>query len=533
MLFSLLTDNLTISDVDEVIRSQSMDPPTQNNMPTIPVLHYANKPCVRIIEQPAPRSLRFRYECEIEGRSAGSIVGVNNTAENRTYPTIQVLNHQGPYAVVVSCVTKDAPYRPHPHNLVGREGCKRGVCTLLVNNADMICSFTSLGIQCVKKRDIEKSLKVREAHNLDPFNTGFNHPNSIDLNVLRLCFQVFIRGPDNSFSSPLPPIVSEPIFDKKAMSDLTIMKISHYSAPVTGGTEVILLCDRVAKEDIQIWFYEEQGSMILWESQAEFQPSDVHKQVAISFRTPRYPKENIQQPVPVFVELRKPSENKRGEPRPFQFLPMERDPEGLARKKLKVEERIDLERYFQGNVLSSSVMQDHQMPIGVPRLSRQQRVKMESSVVHGEACSKDPFLRASTSFAQDFTGTMPVGVPSPPPHLTPVQSPNHLATSPGAQSQSSMTPPPAMQQMMQHSESSQHSPNLQQMIHQHSPNMQQMLQESSQQSPAMEDMIIEKFDSIDLDDLNLNIAQNLSASMFDSAPGITDSTYRDSPVQEN
>lgn len=34
-------------------------------------------------------------------------------------------------------------------------------------------SFTSLGIQCVKKRDIEKSLKVREAHNLDPFNSKY------------------------------------------------------------------------------------------------------------------------------------------------------------------------------------------------------------------------------------------------------------------------------------------------------------------------------------------------------------------------
>lgn len=77
-------------------------------------------------------------------------------------------------------------------------------------------------------------------------------------------------------------------------------------------------------EDIQIWFYEEQGSRIVWESQAEFQPSDVHKQVAISFRTPRYHNENIIHPVPVFVELRKPSENKRGEPRPFQFLPIER-----------------------------------------------------------------------------------------------------------------------------------------------------------------------------------------------------------------
>lgn len=38
-----------------------------------------------------------------------------------------------------------------------------------------------------------------------------------------------------------------------------------------------------------------------------------------------------------------------------KFLIFYLDPEGLARKKLKVEERIDLERYFQGNVLASSI----------------------------------------------------------------------------------------------------------------------------------------------------------------------------------
>lgn len=36
----------------------------------------------------------------------------------------------GRAVVVVSCVTFDPPYRPHPHNLVGKEGCKKGVCTL-------------------------------------------------------------------------------------------------------------------------------------------------------------------------------------------------------------------------------------------------------------------------------------------------------------------------------------------------------------------------------------------------------------------
>lgn len=45
-------------------------------------------PSIRIVEQPASKALRFRYECE--GRSAGSIPGVNSTPENKTYPTIKV-----------------------------------------------------------------------------------------------------------------------------------------------------------------------------------------------------------------------------------------------------------------------------------------------------------------------------------------------------------------------------------------------------------------------------------------------------------
>lgn len=46
------------------------------------------EPFTKILIQPAQKALRFRYECE--GRSAGSIPGVNSTPENKTYPTIQV-----------------------------------------------------------------------------------------------------------------------------------------------------------------------------------------------------------------------------------------------------------------------------------------------------------------------------------------------------------------------------------------------------------------------------------------------------------
>jgi hypothetical protein len=50
------------------------------------------------------------------------------------------------------------------------------------------------------------------------FLAGFTHssqPGSIDLNSVRLCFQVFLEGPDRGqFKQPLKAVVSEAIYDK-------------------------------------------------------------------------------------------------------------------------------------------------------------------------------------------------------------------------------------------------------------------------------------------------------------------------------
>lgn len=62
-------------------------------------------------------------------------------------------------------------HSPHPHKLVGKEGCKKGVCTVEINNEAMSVSFSNLGIQCVKKRDIEEALKSREEIRVDPFRS--------------------------------------------------------------------------------------------------------------------------------------------------------------------------------------------------------------------------------------------------------------------------------------------------------------------------------------------------------------------------
>lgn len=61
--------------------------------------------------------------------------------------------------------------RPHPHNLVGKEGCKKGVCTVEINSDTMSVTFSNLGIQCVKKKDIEEALRVRESIRVDPYRS--------------------------------------------------------------------------------------------------------------------------------------------------------------------------------------------------------------------------------------------------------------------------------------------------------------------------------------------------------------------------
>merc|ERR1712165_694388 len=285
------------------------------------------KPFVRILEQPASHKLRFRYKCE--GRGAGALQGERSSPDKKTFPKIQIVGYKGPAVVVVSCVTHDAEVpKTHPHNLVspasvGRDGCKKGVCTMNVNNEEMSVEFPHLGIQCVRRRDIADALKQRQEIRVDPFRQGFGHvdsPNSIDLNAVKLCFQVFLENPKTpgKYTVILDPVCSKPIFDAKAKKELQIMDMSDNIAPADGGKKVIILCEKVSKEDIKVRFYDYNG----WEEWADFGAADVHKQYAISFKVPRYQNINIVSPVKVCVELVKPSDDTRSEEEEFFFPPV-------------------------------------------------------------------------------------------------------------------------------------------------------------------------------------------------------------------
>lgn len=69
-------------------------------------------------------------------------------------------------------------------------------------------------------------------------------------------------------------------------------------------------------EDIEVRFFHES-----WEGKGTFSQADVHRQVAIVFRTPRYHSTNLSEPVRVKMQLRRPSDREVSEPVDFQYLP--------------------------------------------------------------------------------------------------------------------------------------------------------------------------------------------------------------------
>uniref|UniRef100_A0A1A9ZL74 RHD domain-containing protein n=1 Tax=Glossina pallidipes TaxID=7398 RepID=A0A1A9ZL74_GLOPL len=289
------------------------------------------KPYVRIVEQPTSKPMAFRYECA--ARAGGSIFGANSTLENKTYPSIEIVGYTGQAMVITSCVTKHPPYWPHPHKLVGPD-CHYGVCKKLFNTEQMPLAFKNLSIRHIKKKNFESVLAEREALRIDPFRTALNHrsyKSAIDLYSLRLCFQVFIDDKKGGFTNPLDPVFSEPIYEKKAMSELKICRVCACPASVDGGTEHILLCEKIVKDDILIRFYEEKNDQIIWEDYASFEINDIHKQAAIAFTPPPYPIKNITEPVEVFIQLKRPSDGLLSEPVPFRYSPSISDNEQLKR----------------------------------------------------------------------------------------------------------------------------------------------------------------------------------------------------------
>ncbi|XP_075452303.1 proto-oncogene c-Rel [Ascaphus truei] len=288
-----------------------------------------HEPYIDIFEQPRQRGMRFRYKCE--GRSAGSILGERSTDNNRTYPSIQMMNYIGKGKVRVTLVTKNEPYKPHPHDLVGKD-CRDGYYETEFGADRRVLCFQNLGIQCVRRKEVREAIHCRIIRKINPFAVREEQLLTIedyDLNVVRLCFQVFLPDEHGNYTRILTPVVSNPIYDNRApnTAELRICRVNKNCGSVRGGDEIFLLCDKVQKDDIEVRFFDNS-----WEAKGTFSQADVHRQVAIVFKIPAFCN-HITEPTTVKMQLRRPSDQEVSEPMDFRYLPDEKDPYGNQGKR--------------------------------------------------------------------------------------------------------------------------------------------------------------------------------------------------------
>ncbi|XP_044284767.1 nuclear factor NF-kappa-B p105 subunit isoform X4 [Varanus komodoensis] len=331
-------------------------------------LRTADGPYLHIVEQPKQRGFRFRYVCE--GPSHGGLPGASSEKNKKSYPQVKICNYTGPAKVIVQLVTNGKHPHLHAHSLVGKH-CEQGVCTVNAGPKDMVVGFPNLGILHVTKKKVLETLETRM---IDACKKGYNpgllvHPDlnyiqvegggerqlseqereiihqaaiqqtkEMDLSVVRLMFTAFLPDSTGSFTRRLQPVFSDPIYDSKApnASNLKIVRMDRTAGCVTGGEEIYLLCDKVQKDDIQIRFYEEDENGGIWEGFGDFSPTDVHRQFAIVFKTPKYRDVNITKPASVFVQLRRKSDLETSEPKPFLYYPEIKDKEEVQRKRQKL-----------------------------------------------------------------------------------------------------------------------------------------------------------------------------------------------------
>uniref|UniRef100_A0A452RR45 Nuclear factor NF-kappa-B p105 subunit n=1 Tax=Ursus americanus TaxID=9643 RepID=A0A452RR45_URSAM len=317
---------------------------------------------------PLQRGFRFRYVCE--GPSHGGLPGASSEKNKKSYPQVKICNYVGPAKVIVQLVTNGKNTHLHAHSLVGKH-CEDGICTVTAGPKDMVVGFANLGILHVTKKKVFETLEARMT---EACTKGYNpgllvHPDlaylqaegggdrqltgerheiirqaalqqtkEMDLSVVRLMFTAFLPDSTGSFTRRLEPVVSDAIYDSKApnASNLKIVRMDRTAGCVTGGEEIYLLCDKVQKDDIQIRFYEEEENGGIWEGFGDFSPTDVHRQFAIVFKTPKYKDVNITKPASVFVQLRRKSDLETSEPKPFLYYPEIKDKEEVQRKRQKL-----------------------------------------------------------------------------------------------------------------------------------------------------------------------------------------------------
>ena len=143
---------------------------------------------------------------------------------------------------------ENPPYKSHPHNLLGKN-CTDGVCKVKLNSND-VHQFDKLRVQCVKREDIMTSLQKRRDLNVNPFGQDVHNVSEIDLNSIRLCFQVISMEHANLY----PVITSDVIRNSRMQSNAIIGSFSDNQCTLEEGQKITLFMNEKVSKNVEAHF---------------------------------------------------------------------------------------------------------------------------------------------------------------------------------------------------------------------------------------------------------------------------------------
>ncbi|KAF9806827.1 hypothetical protein SFRURICE_015920 [Spodoptera frugiperda] len=285
-------------------------------------LRNANKPCLRITEQPQ-NHFRFRYVSEMVG-THGCLLGKSyGTNKTKTHPTVELLNYTGK-ALIRCRLAQHNNTEEHPHKLLEDEQ-DRDMSCLVPDQGSYKVRFGGIGIHTYSEKGcrctfIQEILSTMQEYQYELKRLQCESmARTINLNIVRLKFSAHdvVTGQEIC-----EPVFSEPIHNMKsaATNDLRICRISRSSGIASGGEDVFILVEKVNKKNIMIRFFElDENGERGWTNVGRFVQSDVHHQYAIVFRTPPYKNPETPVDVEVYIELVRPSDGRTSEPKQFKY----------------------------------------------------------------------------------------------------------------------------------------------------------------------------------------------------------------------
>ncbi|XP_073942826.1 nuclear factor NF-kappa-B p110 subunit-like isoform X1 [Choristoneura fumiferana] len=329
--------------MSEAWSPSSVDSPSSSPSQQVPQLTTGitemmnGRPYLRIIEQPQ-NHFRFRYKSEMVG-THGCILG-KTSSKAKTHPTVELVNYK--MNALIRCrLAQHGKDDEHPHQLLEDEQEACDVSAMVPMDRSYRVGFPGMGIIHTAKKDVANLLYNKYSKNA-PKPCSYeklkalceSQAKTINLNIVRLRFSAHDPQTDKEICEP---VFSEPIHNMKsaATNDLKICRISRVCGNPKGGDDVYILVEKVNKKNIEVRFVErnEMGDEV-WMAKAHFLQTDVHHQYAIVVRSPAYKDQYITVNRKVHVELFRPSDSRRSDPKEFVYRA---DPLSRQTKKRKTD----------------------------------------------------------------------------------------------------------------------------------------------------------------------------------------------------